>query len=169
MRAVAALPTGFVAAALLAVTTVVAAPAAVDESAVAEAVSHYDGGRHAQALALFLPAAEAGSLSAQYHLGLMHARGEGVPRDLSAAAGWFERAARGGHNHAQFILGHMYSRGDGVSRDLSRAHMWFTAAAANGWWKAREAREKLVADSMTPDEINEGMRLYQEFRREQKP
>lgn len=146
---------------LLAAAPLGAAPTVVDESTVAEAVSHYDGGRHAQALALFLPAAEAGSLSAQYHLGLMHARGEGVPRDLSAAAGWFERAARGGHNHAQFILGHMYSRGDGVARDLPRAHMWFTAAAANGWWKAREAREKLVADSMTPEQITEGMRLYQ--------
>lgn len=149
---------------LLAAAPLGAAPTVVDESTVAEAVSHYDGGRHAQALALFLPAAEAGSLSAQYHLGLMHARGEGVPRDLSAAAGWFERAARGGHNHAQFILGHMYSRGDGVARDLPRAHMWFTAAAANGWWKAREAREKLVADSMTPEQITEGMRLYQELR-----
>ncbi len=169
MRTFAALAVSAATATLLGTGSAAAAPAAVDESTVAEAVSHYDGGRHAQALALFLPAAEAGSLSAQYHLGLMHARGEGVSRDLSAAAGWFERAARGGHNHAQFILGHMYSRGEGVPRDLSRAHMWFTAAAANGWWKAREAREKLVADSMTPEEINEGMRLYQEFRREQKP
>jgi len=169
MRTFATLAVGLVTAALLGTGSATAAPAAVDESTVAEAVSHYDGGRHAQALALFLPAAEAGSLSAQYHLGLMHARGEGVSRDLSAAAGWFERAARGGHNHAQFILGHMYSRGEGVPRDLSRAHMWFTAAAANGWWKARESREKLVANSMTPEEINEGMRLYQEFRKQQTP
>ena len=164
MRTAQALAVGLITAALLTPGLAAAAPSAVDESTVAEAVSHYDGGRHAQALTLFLPAAEAGSLSAQYHLGLMHARGEGVPRDLSAAAGWFERAARGGHNHAQFILGHMYSRGDGVARDLPRAHMWFTAAAANGWWKAREAREKLVADTMTPEQITEGMRLYQELR-----
>lgn len=147
------------AASLLAAATAAHA-AAVDESAVAEAVSHYTQGRYDQALALFLPAAETGSISAQYHVGLMYARGEGVDRDLAAAARWFERAADGGHNHSQFLIGHMYSKGDGVPVDRIRAHMWFTAAAANGWWKAREAREKLVDAGMTPQEVTEAAKRY---------
>ncbi|MEI7967544.1 MAG: tetratricopeptide repeat protein [Betaproteobacteria bacterium] len=144
----------------LALATGPAAPAPVDESAVADAISHYDRGRFDEARGLFVPAAEAGNATAQYHLGLMLARGEGSPRDLSGAAMWLERAARQRHNHAQFILGHMYARGDGVPRDLPRAHMWFTAAAANGWWKAREARERLVDAGMTPQEVAEAGKLY---------
>ncbi len=134
--------------------------AAVDESAVAEAVSHYAQGRFDQALALFLPAADQGNISALFHVGLMYARGEGVARNLAEAAKWFERAADGGHNHAQFLIGHMYSKGDGVPVDRVRAHMWFTAAAANGWWKAREAREKLVDAGMTPQEVTEAGKRY---------
>jgi TPR repeat protein len=147
------------AAVLLASTAPVHA-AAVDESAVAEATSHYSQGRFDQALALFLPAAGQGNIAAQYHVGLMYARGEGVARNLVEAARWFERAADGGHNHSQFLIGHMSSKGDGVPVDRVRAHMWFTAAAANGWWKAREAREKLVDAGMTPQEVTEAGKRY---------
>ena len=82
----------------------------------------------------------------------MHARGEGTTPDLGAAARWFALAAEQDHAHSQFILGHMYARGDGVARDLVSAHMWFSAAVAAGWWKAREARERLVPE-MTPAEV----------------
>lgn len=141
----------------------------VDESRVAEGISLYDARRFDDAMAVLEPAAASGSASAQYHLGLIHARGDGRPRDLAAAARWFQRAAEHGHGHSQFILGHMYATGDGVDIDRSRAHMWYSAAAANGWWKAREAREKLVDAGMTPAEITEAGRLlraWQESRRE---
>ena len=147
-------------AALAASLAAIAAP--VYEREVAEGIADYDAGRHAQALERFLPAAEAGSTSAQYHLGLMYARGEGVERDLAAAARWFERAARAGHGHSQYILGHMNAKGEGIARDPVRAHMWYTAAAANGWWKAREAREKLVDAGMSPDQVAQAARLYRE-------
>lgn len=151
--------------ALVAAVLATAPARADDESRVVEGVSLYDSGRFAEAAALFTPAAEAGNASAQYHLGLMHARGEGVPKDLARAAGWFERAATGGHNHAQYIVGHMYAKGDGVPRDRARAHMWFTAATAGGWWKAREARERLVDDGMTPQEVAEAGKLYRAWQR----
>lgn len=148
------------AALLLAGASLCAAAADVsDESAVAEGISLYDSKRFSEALAVLEPAADAGSAAAQYHLGLMNARGEGRPRDLAAAARWFEQAARQGHGHSQFILGHMYARGEGVPADRARAHMWFSAATATGWWKAREAREKLVDAGMTPAEIAEAARL----------
>lgn len=131
----------------------------VDESRVADAISLYDARRFDEALAILQPAAEAGSGSAQYHLGLSLARGEGRPRNLAEAARWFERAASQGHGHSQYILGHMCATGDGVTVDRARAHMWFSAAAAGGWWKAREAREKLVDAGMSPAEITEAGRL----------
>jgi TPR repeat protein len=125
-----------------------------DNLGTTEAIVHYDQGRFAEALRLFEPAAEAGDATAQYHLGLMHARGEGVTRDLPRAAAWFERAADGGNAHAQFLIGHMYAKGEGVPVDRVLAHVWFSAAAASGWWKAREARERLVDAGMTPQEVS---------------
>lgn len=148
------------AAAALAAASLSQAAAPVDESVVADAISHYSQGRFDAALAQFLPAAEQGNLAAQYHLGLMHARGEGVAKNFTEAARWFGRAADGGHSHSQFILGHMYAKGDGVPVDRAQAHMWFTAAAANGWWKAREARERLVEAGMTPLEVSEAGKRY---------
>lgn len=156
------------AAALVVTALATASASAEDESRVAEGVSMYDRGRFTEAAAVFAPAAAAGNTAAQYHLGLMHARGEGVPKDLAVAATWFERAATGGHNHAQFLVGHMYAKGDGVPRDRARAHMWFTAATANGWWKAREARERLVDDGMTPHEVAEAGKLYRAWQRAQR-
>jgi TPR repeat protein len=135
-----------------------------DQSRVAEGISLYDRGRFVEAAAMLGPEAEAGSTAAQFHLGLMHARGEGTPRDLAMAAIWMERAAEGGHNHAQYIAGHMHAKGDGVPRDRARAHMWFTAATENGWWKAREARERLVDEGMTPREVTEAGNLLRAWR-----
>lgn len=139
-------------------------PQADDQSRVAEGVSLYDRGQFGEAAAMLGPEAEAGSTAAQFHLGLMHARGEGTPRDLAIAARWMERAAEGGHHHAQYILGHMYAKGDGVPRDRARAHMWFTAATEGGWWKAREARERLVDEGMTPREVVESGNLFRAWR-----
>ncbi len=135
-----------------------------DQSRVAEGISLYDRGLFTEAAGMLGPEAEAGSTAAQFHLGLMHARGEGTSRDLAIAATWMERAAEGGHNHAQYIVGHMYAKGDGVTRDRARAHMWFTAATENGWWKAREARERLVDEGMTPREITESGNLLRAWR-----
>lgn len=137
----------------------VRADPAPDDSQVAEGISHYDARRYAEALAVLAPLADAGSAAAQYHLGLMYARGDGVAQDLARAALWIRRAAEQGHAHSQYLAGHMYARGDGVERDLAQAHMWFSLATRSGWWKAREAREKLVDAGMTPAQITEAGRL----------
>ena len=148
------------------VAVAVAAPAAHadDQRLVAEGISLYDRGQFEEAAAVLAPEAESGSTAAQFHMGLLLARGEGTPRDLATAARWMERAAESGHNHAQYIIGHMYAKGDGVAQDRARAHMWFSAATENGWWKAREARERLVDDGMTPREVTESGNLLRAWR-----
>lgn len=140
----------------------------LDESNVADAIADYSQGRFEQARPRFEGAATAGSAAAQYHLGLMHARGEGTVRDFRQAAHWFGLAAELDHAHSQFILGHMYARGDGVERDLVSAHVWFSAAAAAGWWKAREARERLVPE-MTPADVARASNLFAERARRKDP
>jgi TPR repeat protein len=140
----------------------------VDETAVADALADAQQGRHAEAVARLLPAAEAGNAAAQYHLGLAYARGEGIAQDFTAAGRWIVAAATQGHGHAQYIAGHMASRGEGVPRDLAQAHCWYTLANESGWWKAREAREKLVDAGMTLADVTRAGRLCKAFRQQQR-
>ena len=105
--------------------------------------------------------AERGDAEAQFNLGVMYAKGEGVPRDDTEAARWFRLAAEQGDATSQFNLGIMYSDGRGVLKDSVLAHMWYNIAAANGNEMAREARDNLEGDSgffrsepdLTRDEI----------------
>ena len=55
--------------------------------------------------------AEAEDAEAQYELGARYARGEGVPRNYTAAVSWFRRAAEQGHIGAAYNLGAMYAGG----------------------------------------------------------
>ena len=62
-------------------------------------------------------AADEGDTGAQFNLGLLYPRGEGVPQDHREAARWYRLAAEQGHGGAQNNLGVMYSPGEGVARE----------------------------------------------------
>jgi len=79
-----------------------------------------------------LELAERGDARSQTLLGLMCAKGEGVPKDSSEAAKWFRRAAEQGHSDAQFYIASMYLQGTGVPKDRIEAATWFLEAAAQG-------------------------------------
>lgn len=83
------LPGVFALLCLLVATAAIAAD--LDESGVADAIADYTQGRFDLARRQFEVAASAGSAAAQYHLGLMHARGEGTTPDLVAASWWKAR------------------------------------------------------------------------------
>jgi hypothetical protein len=55
-----------------------------------------------------------------------------VPRDYSAAHGWYLAAARQGHARSQFNLGLMYLSGQGVPADALAATLWLQRAAHAG-------------------------------------
>jgi len=59
--------------------------------------------------------AQQGDAHAQYQLGHLYTRGEGVPLDYSLAADYLDKAARRGHADAQFLLGALYQQGKGVA------------------------------------------------------
>ena len=80
--------------------------------------------------------AEAGVPGAQFNLGVMYAKGRGVPQDEAAAVYWYRLAAGQGLAEAQFNLGGMYAEGRGVSQDGAVAARWYRLAAAQGY--ARE-------------------------------
>jgi TPR repeat protein len=66
-------------------------------------------------------AAKRDDAAAQNDLGLMYAKGEGVPQDDAQAVVWFTKAAEQGYAEAQNNLGRMYSAGRGIVRDESEA------------------------------------------------
>lgn len=76
--------------------------------------------------------AELGHAPAQYNLGVMYARGDGVEKDAAEAVSWYRRAAEQGLARAQLNLGLMYAKGDGVAEDDSEAARWLRKAAERG-------------------------------------
>jgi hypothetical protein len=62
----------------------------------------------------FRKAAELGDAYAQFNLGLMYKKGEGIERDYAAAFKWLRQAAQQGLAFAQNHLGALYYNGRGV-------------------------------------------------------
>ncbi|MDA1131747.1 MAG: hypothetical protein O2905_00785 [Proteobacteria bacterium] len=87
------------------------------------------GGQFDAAREAWAPLAEAGHAPSQYNLGLMHARGAGVPRDMAAAYALYVAAAEQDHSLAQYAVGMALQRGDGVAADAAAAFAWFARAA----------------------------------------
>ncbi|MGH6880337.1 tetratricopeptide repeat protein [Hypericibacter sp.] len=103
------------------------ARAGMDEAA--EALAHGDW---AIAFREMKPLAEAGNPDAQYKLGWMYHRGDGIPVDYSSARFWFEKAAAQGQPDAELELGDLYAHGQGVMKNLTTAADWYGKAAAHG-------------------------------------
>ena len=144
---------------LVVVWTTVAVAASLQEAEFA-----YDRGDYTQAARLFRPLAEQGIASAQFNLGMMYARGQGVPQDYLAALKWYRRAAEQGNASAQNNLGLMYERGRGVRQDFILAHMWSNIAAAtlNGdEGKTALIRRDHVASQMNPAQIEKAQEMAQ--------
>ena len=76
--------------------------------------------------------AKAGNAMAQYNLGLMYDKGEGVPQDKAEAVKWYRKAAEQGDADAQVNLGFMYGNGDGVPQDDTEALKWHRKSAEQG-------------------------------------
>lgn len=80
----------------------------------------------AAAVDWYRPGAEAGISSAQYRLGMMYARGEGVPQNDRVAAQWLSKAAQQGHAEARKEAAELfYKMGD----DMEAAALGHEGAA----------------------------------------
>ncbi len=133
-----------------------------------EGLAAYNRGDYATALREWRPLAEQGDAAAQYNLGLMYGKGQGVTQDYAKALQWYRKAAEQGHAKAQYNLGFMYDKGKGVLQDYVQAHMWYNLAVSklppgrlrDKGVKARDA----VAKRMTPAQKSEAQKLAREWR-----
>ena len=118
--------------ALAAINVVLSLAAPVAAGPYEDAAAAYNGGDYAAALRLLRPLANQGDAGAQFNLGLMYARGEGVPQNQAEAVNWFRLAADQGHVDAQNTLGFTYSFGAGVPQNYAEALKWYRLAADQG-------------------------------------
>lgn len=78
-----------------------------------------------------LAATHFGHPRAQFALGEMYCRGEGVRKDTGRGMRWYMLAARKGSAPAQAALAELYQSGEAVPRSRVRALMWYSVAREN--------------------------------------
>lgn len=79
-----------------------------------------------------LARAESGNTAAQYNLGLLYEKGQGVSQDHEKSVSWYTKAAETGQADAQCNLGAMYLYGLGVTQDSQKAVSWLSKSAEQG-------------------------------------
>lgn len=120
-------------------------PAAADDY-YEQGLAAYEAREYLQAHAKLTPVAEQGDPRAQYLLGYMHEKGQGVDRDLEAAARWYQRAAEAGHPESQYRLAVGYLCGaGGLPKDEERAAALLKRSADAGYPKAQKVLAQIDA------------------------
>ncbi len=79
-----------------------------------------------------LKSAGQGDPNAQFKVGDIYYRGQGIPKDYQEAIKWYQKAAENGNVEAQYILAWMYYKGKDVPQDYNQAVKWFLEAAEEG-------------------------------------
>jgi TPR repeat protein len=128
-----------------------------------EGVFAYANGDYEKALQTFLPMAQASNDPlAQYWLGMMHLRGQGVSQDDTEAAKFFTDSAKQGLPNAQMRLAELYTEGRGVAQDYQAAYAWYAVADRIGHKKAAAALAT-VGEKLTSAELASAQRLAEQF------
>ena len=83
--------------------------------------------------------AEKGGIQAQYNLGTLYARGEGVDRDFIQAVSWLRKAAVQGHPQAQANLGLLLLNSARTKAEWMEAKRWLREASAQDSYYAGNA------------------------------
>ncbi len=100
-----------------------------------DGMAAYKSGDWAKAFEILKPLAaldNSQSTVVQLRLAHMYERGQGTPKDLAAAAKWFQKAAERGSPTAQAHLGRLYRLGTGVPKDAGQAGRWSMKGASQG-------------------------------------
>lgn len=90
---------------------------------------------------------------AQYYLGMMYMKGQGVEQDYKSASEWFRKASEKSIPQAQYKLGDLYFKGRGVPKDYEFAYVWFSVGASFkhklSMASVDKAKEKLSEEELT--------------------
>jgi TPR repeat protein len=123
-----------------------------------EAAAAYKKGDYATAMSEWQDLADLGFASAQYHVGIMYLKGQGVKVDQKKAAGFIQKAAKDGYVPAQHVLGTLYLKGQGVAQDNAQSHTWLSLAVAQGHKASRKIRDQL--SKLLPPDLRNAAQLH---------
>ncbi len=124
-------------------------------------VDAYNRGDFAAALKQWQPLAEQGDANAQYNLGMLYARGQGVQQDYKRAAEWYEKAAAQDVPAAEYNLGVMYANGQGVTANPEEAAKWFLKAEQKGVGEAASGLATVYSENGSFHNPGEALKWYQ--------
>ena len=133
-----------------------------------EARDAYNKGDYKTAYRIFKPHAGRGDVDAQFSLGEMSRKGQGVLRDDAEALKWYRRAADQGHADAQNNLGICYTLGQGVPVDYVQALMWYSIAASNSSAGMEHAgavsNRDAIVSMMTSAQVDQAQNMAREWK-----
>lgn len=134
----------------------VAVPLVPSAAGHAEALAAYQKQRYREAMRLFRPLAEQGDPQAQYYVGRMYEKGEGVRKDSDQVRRWYRRSAEAGYAPAQYRVAVGYAYGlAGLPRDHGEAVKWLRKSAEGGYRRAQKTLGRAYAEGrfgLTVDE-----------------
>jgi TPR repeat protein len=115
-----------------------------------------------KAFTLIRDAADRGYADAQYMLGLIYMKGEGVPKDDRAAARWFKSAADQDYARAEAFIGAYLLVGRGIEKDEVEAARYLKLAVAHGDADAQAFLGTMYASGSggLPHDEREAARLF---------
>ena len=113
----------------------------------AEGRTAYHAKDYRTAMRQFRPLAEQGDPEAQYYVGRMYEKGQGVPRNEREVAKWYRRAADAGYAPAQYrvAVGHAFGYA-GLRRDQGEAVKWLRKSAEGGYKRAQKTLGRAYAE-----------------------
>ena len=91
---------------------------------------------------------------AQYYMGMMYMKGQGVEQDYKKAGEWFRKASEKGIPQAQYKLGDLYFKGRGVPKDFEYAYIWYSVGATHAHKLSVAAIDKAKA-KLSEEELKE--------------
>ena len=106
--------------------------AVAEEDATGRGITAYVQGNYELAFRSWTKAAEAGDRLAQFNLGTLYSRGEGVTKSIDKAVYWYRKAAEQGYPKAMYNVGEAYRTGTGVKKNPELARKWLVKAAGAG-------------------------------------
>ena len=99
---------------------------------------------------------------AQYYLGVMYMKGQGVEQDYEEAGEWFRKASEQGLSVAMYKLAGLYTKGNGVPKDLEFAYIWYSVAAVHEHEKSINMIEK-AKSNLSSEELASANQLVAEY------
>ena len=84
-------------------------------------IRNRDERNYVEAYSIFIRESKTDNPEAEYCLGLMYARGQGISKDHAAALNWFLKAYDHGYTRSGYFIGRMYLSGLGTEKDVQKA------------------------------------------------